>query len=90
MSLIREVGEEWINLIERKNSNYGDSVFKPPILIPNLDPESAILVRMSDKISRLSSLMAGEPDKVGESIEDTVKDLGAYCLLFLIARRKNG
>lgn len=70
----------------RKNADYGSSVWKTPVLAPNLPPRSAILVRMSDKVSRLERLLAGNEAEVkSESIEDTMKDLVAYGILWLAA-----
>ena len=75
---------KWGALILRKNRDYGSSVWKTPVLAPECDPGVAIRVRMSDKVSRLNLLLskAGESE-VNESIDDTLRDLGAYCLLEL-------
>ena len=43
----------------------------------------ATVVRLSDKLSRLSTLTQLAPRIVNESIEDTLKDLIGYCLLEL-------
>ena len=67
-----------------KNSNYGDTARESPYFVPWLDPAQAILIRMSDKVSRLRTLLTKEPDKVGESVRDTVNDLAGYCILYLI------
>lgn len=80
---IAEQGLAWVDLILRKNSDYGSSVFKVPVLAPNLSPGDAILVRMSDKIDWLISLQKKGTAEVAESLEDTIRDLGAYCLLYL-------
>jgi hypothetical protein len=74
---------EWASLVLRKNANYGCSVWKRPFLSPGMDVASAILVRMTDKVERIHALMQGKPDEVGESLDDTIRDLGAYCLLYL-------
>lgn len=69
----------------KKNQDYGGSVWKRPVLAPNLDNGTAILVRASDKISRLNNLL-DNPDKVevkDESLTDTLKDLAAYFILYL-------
>lgn len=80
---IAEIGLKWIVLLLRKNADYGSSVWLTPILAPDTNPGVAIRVRMSDKIQRLQRLLAGNEPEVNESIEDTIKDLGAYCLLYL-------
>lgn len=80
---IAKVGLEWINLLLAKNADYGGSAWKVPKLAPNLTNKEAILVRMSDKIERLENLQKKGTSEVKESFEDTIKDLGAYALLYL-------
>lgn len=81
---IAEVGLDWIATLIKKNTDYGDSAWTEPVLAPNLPPKQAILVRMSDKINRLKALSQKEA-LVDESYNDTMKDLGAYALLYLAA-----
>lgn len=67
---------------ERKNADYGDSFAKTRELIPN-----AILVRLHDKLNRVTSLMLKGDQKVSdESIEDTLLDMANYCLMELTER----
>lgn len=73
----------WGGLLLQKNNDYGSAIWKTPILAPDCNPGTAIRVRMSDKISRLQTLLEGGANEVGESIDDTLRDLGAYCLLEL-------
>lgn len=80
---IATVGLQWIELLLKKNADYGSSVWQVPVLAPDCSCESAIRVRMSDKIQRLQSLLSGKSPEVAESINDTIQDLGAYCLLYL-------
>lgn len=81
---IATVGLEWISTLLAKNADYGSSVWQVPVLAPDCDPAIAIRVRMSDKINRLQTLLSGKkPEVTTESIDDTIKDLGAYCLLYL-------
>lgn len=71
-----------------KNTDYGDSFAKVREEIPN-----AILVRLSDKLNRLKSLMTKDDDdrKVrDESIDDTLMDIANYALLELVERRNEG
>lgn len=45
---------------------------------------------MCDKVSRLGNVLFGVPDQVGESVEDTLKDLANYADILLQAwREKN-
>ena len=81
---IAKEGIAWVSLLLRKNADYGGSAWKRPVLAPECDTDTAMRVRMSDKIERITSLLSkGDPEVVDESIRDTVRDLGAYCLLWL-------
>ncbi len=72
------------DLLIRKNADYGCSAWQEPLLRGGISPRDAILVRMSDKVMRLHSLMkSGASAQVNESIEDTIRDLQGYCLLWL-------
>ena len=82
MAIAQEV-VRWGALLLRKNADYGSSVWKSPILAPDCDPGVAIRVRMSDKINRLASLLDRPGEVADESLDDTLRDLGAYCLLEL-------
>jgi hypothetical protein len=81
---IAKEGIAWVSLLLRKNADYDSSAWKRPVLAPECDTDTAMRVRMSDKIERITSLLSkGDPEVVDESIRDTVRDLGAYCLLWL-------
>jgi hypothetical protein len=82
MAIAQEV-VRWGALLLRKNADYGSSAWKSPILAPDCDPGVAIRVRMSDKINRLASLLDRPGEVADESLDDTLRDLGAYCLLEL-------
>lgn len=72
----------------KKNTDYGDAVSSPPFLAPNLDAGTALLVRMSDKTSRIRNLIETGRNEVNESLKDSVLDLAGYCLLYLIVTKK--
>lgn len=81
---IAVVALRWIETLINKNRDYGSSIWARPLLAPNTNCGDAILIRMSDKISRLRNLLQGGAVNVeDESIADTMIDLGAYCLLWL-------
>lgn len=81
---IADVGIGWVETLLKKNSDYGSSAWQVPVLAPECDAGVAIRVRMSDKVSRLNRLLSGNEQQVkDESIDDTIRDLGAYCLLYL-------
>ena len=73
-----------IALLVRKNRNYGDSFSRSPELAPDLTANQGLRTRLSDKFARLKSLLSGEPDRVGESLLDTVRDMVGYFLLWLV------
>lgn len=84
--LIAEIGASVVDMLIAKNIDYGSSAWKRPKLAPELDADTAIRVRMSDKIERLQNLLS--PTQPGqqvseESIEDTMRDLAGYIILWL-------
>lgn len=77
----REIADSLGNLYEKKNKAYGDSFGST---FEKLGIISAV-TRISDKYNRLVNL-ATHPDidNLGESIEDTLKDMASYCIMTLI------
>lgn len=66
-----------------KNADYGDSFSELRQEYPN-----AILIRLTDKLKRLKTLMQGGQQQVAdESIEDTLLDLANYAIMELVERR---
>lgn len=61
---IAETGLTWLDLLLRKNKDYGSTVFRRPHLARHCDPATGILVRMSDKIDRLTNLLSGNVSEV--------------------------
>jgi hypothetical protein len=81
---IADAGLAWLATILRKNADYGSSAWSVPVCSPHLPPRTAILVRMSDKVRRIGTLAGGDaPQVASEALEDTIGDLGSYCLLWL-------
>lgn len=83
--LIAEYGVEVVATLIRKNSDYGGSAWQHPCLLQKLSGREGIQVRMSDKVQRLQKLLNGDTAQVAESIEDTMKDLVGYAMLWLAA-----
>lgn len=77
---IKKLYEEMSELITAKNENYGDSFSKQYKKYGMVSIE----MRLNDKFMRLEQLVKGEKDKVGESVEDTLKDIIGYATLALI------
>lgn len=87
-----ELLENLADLHDRKNANYAEDnnplsnfeeceKFGVPAYV-------GTMVRMSDKWSRLTQLMKGKKDEVGESVKDTLLDLAVYSLLEIIIYEK--
>lgn len=84
---IADLGVQWVATMLRKNKDYGSAVFQAPRLAPKLDPGTVILVRMSDKLTRLENLCKGEKPQVNETFLDTLSDLASYALLYHISQQ---
>ena len=83
----RKIAEEITSLYEVKDRCYGNSFGQT---YEKLGIISAV-TRISDKYNRLCN-MATSPTPIndcGESLEDTLKDMAAYCIMTIIAM-KNG
>ena len=74
--VLSDVLEEHYQTLINKNSNYGDNLLYFGL--------RGVLIRLHDKYKRLETLVLKEdPDLVGESIADTLRDLSGYCLVAL-------
>ena len=77
----------------RKHRNYGTCNIN---LCTNLDTDNDVKLaltglwfRLNDKIQRLKQLVVlGEPDTVGESIQDTFQDMSIYGIIAQIVQQK--
>jgi hypothetical protein len=81
----KEIADSLCNLYEVKNRAYGDSFGST---YQKLGIISAV-TRISDKYNRLCNLATNpDIDNLGESIEDTLKDMASYCIMTLIENKK--
>jgi Nucleotide modification associated domain 1 len=83
---IAEEGFKVLLMLLQKNRDYGSSVFKPPMTCPDLPPETAVMVRVSDKFARLSNLQKQDPSVKSESIRDTITDIAGYMILLKVMK----
>jgi hypothetical protein len=77
----------------KKQLNYGPSNISVGTSLETNDDIKLSLTglwfRMNDKINRLKQLVVfGQPDKVGESINDTYQDLSVYGIIAQIVSNK--
>lgn len=66
----------------KKNHDYDASALKAPEIAPEVPVQTALLVRISDKLLRLKKLRMN-PAQTTESYEDAIRDLAGYFLLLL-------
>lgn len=81
----KEIAEEITELYEKKDKAYGNSFGST---YEKLGIISAV-TRISDKYNRLCNLTTSATpiNDFGESIEDTLKDMAAYCIMTIIAMK---
>lgn len=90
MSYLSNFFEDCLRTARAKNSDYcgaGDEAnpfanFQNVEMLGICSAEQGFMTRMSDKLSRVASLLSSGQQLVKEeSIEDTLKDLANYCAL---------
>lgn len=92
--LFHELLETMRNIHNAKNADYGDGKQLGNFMESQgfgVDPFKSVLIRLSDKYSRIKSLCKRdnyEGEVKDESIEDTLIDLANYSLLAIIIRRE--
>lgn len=79
---ITEVLADIEDMLILKNKAYGDSALEPVRVFSKANATEQILVRLDDKLSRLSKGHEYPGD-------DTITDLIGYLVLLLIARRRD-
>ena len=80
----KQIAEDITALYEKKDRAYGNSFGET---YEKLGIISAV-TRISDKYNRLCNLAVNKDiDNLGESLEDTLKDMAAYCIMTIIAMK---
>jgi len=78
---IKAVISDIEQLLLEKNRKYGDSALRPVRIFSNATPVEQILVRIDDKLSRISQGHGWDEE------EDTITDLIGYLVLLQVALR---
>lgn len=84
---IEESYRKGVDLVRKKNQDYGNPSnpwlnFEMARLV-GVPIERAILIRMSDKLARVSNLLEKEPSVAEEKIEDSLLDLANYAVILM-------
>jgi hypothetical protein len=92
-SEFKKIQEEMYETFCKKQRNYGPSNISVGTALETKDDLKLSLTglwfRINDKIQRLKQLVVlGQPDEVGEPIQDTYQDLSVYGIIALIVQRK--
>ena len=89
----KKIQEEMYETFCKKQRNYGPDNIS---VGSNLETDDEIKIsltglwfRMNDKIQRLKQLVVlGQPDEVGENIQDTYEDMSVYGIIAQIVQKK--
>ena len=87
----KRIMREQYELFCKKKSNYGpDNISLGRDLVKDEDKklsQMGLFFRMNDKIQRIKQLVViGSDDNVGESVEDTYRDLSVYSIIAQLVR----
>lgn len=80
-----QITKEMNELYLRKNADYGNSFEKTMDTFGIIAP----VIRLNDKVNRLTNLVKSEDPQVDESIEDTLLDLANYSVMTLAYLKTN-
>ena len=80
----KEVTEWMNNVYERKNADYGDSFSKTFEKFGMM----AVVVRLYDKVERISQISVNEPQVKDETEKDTLLDIANYAVMALVEMSK--
>ena len=97
--LVTKLGQTFkgcLKIVESKNHDYAGNNdafknFRYSTLV-GVPVTRAVLVRITDKLARVSNLLDKDPKVVGESVEDTLMDLINYSgiLMALLEEEREG
>jgi hypothetical protein len=89
----KKIQQEMYETFCKKQRNYGPGNISVGTALQTKEDVKLSLTglwfRKTDKINRLKQLIVlGQPDEVGESVEDTYQDLAVYSVISQIVSRK--
>ena len=92
MDEFKKVQVEMYETFCKKQRNYGPGNISVGTSLQSKEDIKLSLTglwfRINDKVQRLKQLVVlGQPDEVGESIEDTYEDLAVYSVISLLVNR---
>lgn len=73
---LRKIQDECLQVFKKKNADYGDAFAKYGTI--------GVIVRIGDKISRLSTISKNKIEVKDESLRDTLLDLHNYAAMALM------
>ena len=73
-----------LEMLEEKNTAYGDSALNPLRLFSRTDAIESLCVRIDDKLNRIKN------KGITPDTEDSIQDLIGYLVLLQIARNRKG
>jgi hypothetical protein len=80
---LREYGEQCLELVVRKNADYGGSVWQSPVAAGGISAWYGAWVRLSDKIARVWQIFRDPSRRCveDESMADTLRDIVGYAIV---------
>ena len=92
MEEFKKIQSEMYETFCKKQRNYGPGNISVGTPLQSKEDIKLSLTglwfRINDKVQRLKQLVVlGQPDEVGESIEDTYEDLAVYSVISLLVNR---
>lgn len=96
IEMVKVYQEEDLSILIKKNNDYSKGEdFKNFTLVEKLgitNVENGILVRICDKVARLSNIINADTAVTDEKVSDTLSDLSNYCMIlraYIETKNKN-
>lgn len=85
---IEKIFKDCLEIVKKKSLDYAvpDDPFKNFKLssLVGVSPDRAILVRLTDKLSRMSNLLDKKAEVKDEKIQDTISDMINYLAILMV------